>query len=52
MTCFGCFGIEEIRDDDCETGLKEWRRNRNQNYSAPFAFCIYTYPAASKHPSL
>ena len=23
MTCFGCFGIEEIRDDDCETGLKE-----------------------------
>ena len=31
---FGCFRIEEIRDKDTETGLKEGRRNRNVNYSA------------------
>ena len=23
MSCFGCFRIEEIHDDDYETGLKE-----------------------------
>jgi len=33
----GCFRIEEIRDKDNETGLKEGRSNKNRNYSAPFA---------------
>ena len=32
-TCFGVFlDIEEIRDKDNETGLKEGRKNRNVNY--------------------
>ena len=26
---FGCFGIEEIRDKDNETGLNEGRSHRN-----------------------
>ena len=34
-TCLGVFRIEEIRDKDNETGLKEGRVIKNRNYSAP-----------------
>ena len=47
-TCLGCFRIEEIRDKDNETGLKEGRGIEMSIYSASitrcslsFAFCIY-----------
>ena len=47
-TCLGVLRIEEIRDKDNETGLKEGWRNRNLNYSAfhirdarSIRFCIY-----------
>ena len=34
---FGCFTIEEIRDKDNETGLKEGGGIEMSIYSAPFA---------------
>ena len=33
-TCLGCFRIEEIRDKDNETGLKEGGGIEMSNYSA------------------
>ena len=32
MTCLKCFRIEEIRDKDNETSLKDGKRNVNSNY--------------------
>ena len=32
MTCLGVFYIEEIRDKDNETSLKDGKRNVNSNY--------------------
>ena len=34
---FGCFRLEEIRDKDNATGLKEGGGLEIRNYSAPFA---------------
>ena len=34
MTCLGCFRIEEIREKDNETGLKEGGGIEMSNYSA------------------
>ena len=47
---FGCFKIEEIRDQDNETGLKEEGGIEMSTtvlsmyamHALPFAFCIYT----------
>ena len=36
---FGCFRIDEIRDKDNETGLKEGGCHRNVNYSASITRC-------------
>ena len=50
-TCLGDFRIEEIRDNDNETGLKDGKRNRNVNLqcfpytrcSLPFAFRFFVF---------
>ena len=42
LICFGCFGIEDKRDNDNETGLEEGRRNRNRNLQC-FHFLYFTF---------
>ena len=39
---FGCFRVEEIRDQNNETGLKEGGIIENLNYSASFTITIIT----------
>ena len=53
-TCLDVLDIEEIRDKENETGLKEGG-GRNVNYSAPFAMlapslCIYLPPFPLARP--
>ena len=57
---FGCFKIEEIRDQDNETGLKEEGGIDIENlqvlsiyamHALPFAFCIFIYLLLSSFKS-